>query len=47
MKLTYEKVEPGVYKIKTDALKPATEYGFVPVGQAAKGESIVFLFGTN
>ncbi len=43
--LNFEKVEPGVYKIKPDGLQPGTEYGIVPNTDGAS--KIVYLFGTT
>ncbi len=48
VKLDYEKVSPGVYKIKPSGLEAANEYAFVSTSQSTSGSnSIVYLFGTN
>ena len=43
VKLKFEKVSPGVYKIIPSGLTPATEYGFISSAKAGT----VFLFGVN
>jgi hypothetical protein len=49
IKLNFEKVQPGVYKITPAELAPGTEYGFVPVSNSSSGGggTVVYLFGTN
>ena len=48
VKLDYEKVAPGVYKIIPKDLEAANEYAFVSTAQSTSGSnSIVYLFGTN
>lgn len=43
--LSFEKIQPGVYKITPQNLKPGTEYGIVPNTEGAS--KIVYLFGTT
>lgn len=45
VQLSFEKVQPGVYKIKPSNLQPGTEYGIVP--NTTDASKIVYLFGTE
>jgi hypothetical protein len=48
VKLSYEKVQPGVYKMKPEALEPDTEYAFISTSQSTSGaNSVAYLFGTK
>ncbi len=46
VKLDFEKVSPGVYKIKPKGLTAGTEYALVPIATTGGAQSIVYLFGT-
>ena len=47
IKVEYEKISPGVYRVMPKDLARNTEYAFIPVAASTTGgNSVVFLFGT-